>query len=89
MIADMAPAIRGAIAHEAATWETLPLSQAHLTGDLEAKPTPIRAPMIVSIITFSQHVERVYTLGKKENPPLLLKQKQKKKQKIDYTRTCC
>jgi len=33
MTADMAPDIKGAIPHEAATWDTLPDCHAHLMGD--------------------------------------------------------
>ena len=52
--AAIAPAIKGAIPHEAATWETLPLSHDHLIVAWEANPTPTRAPTIVSTF-FSQH----------------------------------
>lgn len=50
MMAEKAPAIRGAIAQEAATCDTEPDSHAHLTEAWLANPTPMRAPTTVWVV---------------------------------------
>lgn len=57
--ADIAAAIRGAIAQEAATCETEPLVHAHFTGASAAKPTPMSAPTIVSEINLASLIHAI------------------------------
>ena len=49
-MAENPAAIRGAIAHDAATWDTLPFFQPHDTSAPAAIPAPTRAPTTVWVV---------------------------------------
>src|SRR5689334_4331187 len=48
--AEKPAAIKGAIPHDAATWETDPFSHDHFISAPAANPTPMRAPTTVCVV---------------------------------------